>query len=174
MTLQRAKIQASYVHFELAKRHLYAGNLESAIAELQQTVDLNPSHQYAYVELEKALEQWAAERAASPRYACAENAEHPHDAFFLRSAAAASPYAAASVAAPPGAATWGGAAARAAAAAWGVAAPAVVAAASPCRRPHTQPAAASAAVSAARASRGRARPQLGYVAGRHRGSNRGR
>ncbi len=61
-SLRRAKFQASYEHFEKAKQHLAAGNLEAAITELQQTVRLNPSHQYAFVELEKALEQWAVQQ----------------------------------------------------------------------------------------------------------------
>jgi len=56
--LARAKQRASFSHFELAKQHLAAGNLEPAIAELQQTVTLMPSHQYAYVELEKAVAAW--------------------------------------------------------------------------------------------------------------------
>lgn len=56
--LAHAKLQASYMHFESAKRHLAAGNLREAIAELQQTVALNPSHQYAYAELEKSLNAW--------------------------------------------------------------------------------------------------------------------
>jgi general secretion pathway protein D len=63
-SLRRAKFQASYQHFEKAKHHLASGNLESAIAELQQTVTLNPTHQYAYVELEKALEAWKAIQSA--------------------------------------------------------------------------------------------------------------
>ena len=56
--LQLARNQASFAHFEVAKKHLAAGNLEPAIAELQQVVNLNPTHQYAYVELEKALAAW--------------------------------------------------------------------------------------------------------------------
>lgn len=56
--LTQARQRASFHHFELAKRHLSSGNLEEAIAELQQTVSLNPAHQYAYVELEKALAEW--------------------------------------------------------------------------------------------------------------------
>ena len=56
--LSRAKQQASFAHFEIAKKHLAAGNLEPAITELQQVVNLNPTHQYAYVELERAIGAW--------------------------------------------------------------------------------------------------------------------
>ncbi|MEM7248954.1 MAG: hypothetical protein AAF533_26745 [Acidobacteriota bacterium] len=63
-SLRNATERASYQHFELAKQLLYTGNLEAAIGELQQTVALNPSHQYAYVELEKALQLWREQRLA--------------------------------------------------------------------------------------------------------------
>ncbi len=55
VALARAKIKSSAVHFEKGKRYLDAGQLELAIAELQQTVTLDPSNQYAFNELEKAL-----------------------------------------------------------------------------------------------------------------------
>lgn len=64
-SLAQARVQASYQHFELAKRHLAVGNLEAAIMELQQTVQLNPAHQYAYVELEKALTDWREQQATA-------------------------------------------------------------------------------------------------------------
>jgi general secretion pathway protein D len=63
--LARAKQRAAFAHFELAKQHLAAGNLEPAIAELQQTVNLMPSHQYAYVELEKAVAAWKLQHATA-------------------------------------------------------------------------------------------------------------
>lgn len=61
--LEQAKQKASFQHFEAAKKHLAAGSLDEAIAELQQTVSLNPTHQYAYVELEKALAEWRRQQA---------------------------------------------------------------------------------------------------------------
>lgn len=54
VALARAKVKASATHFEKGKRYLAAGQIELAIAELQQTVVLNPSNQYAFNELEKA------------------------------------------------------------------------------------------------------------------------
>ena len=55
VSLARAKIKSSAVHFEKGKRYLAAGQLELAIAELQQTIALDPSNQYAFNELEKAM-----------------------------------------------------------------------------------------------------------------------
>ncbi len=55
VALARAKIKASAIHFEKGKKYLAAGQLELAISELQQTVALDPSNQYAFNELEKAV-----------------------------------------------------------------------------------------------------------------------
>lgn len=62
MSLNRAKQTASIVHFNKARRYLEAGQLELAIGELQQTNVLDPTNDYARVELEKALIQWQALR----------------------------------------------------------------------------------------------------------------
>ncbi|MEW5805801.1 MAG: secretin N-terminal domain-containing protein [Acidobacteriota bacterium] len=55
VALARAKIKASAIHFEKGKKYLDSGQIELAIAELQQTVALDPSNQYAFNELEKAM-----------------------------------------------------------------------------------------------------------------------
>ena len=51
--LLRAKIRASQRHFERGKKFQEANALERALAEFQQAVQLDPSNQYAQVELEK-------------------------------------------------------------------------------------------------------------------------
>ena len=60
--LLRAKINASRQHFELAKRYRDANQLEAALVELQEAVQLDPTNQYAQVELEKLREQIDAQR----------------------------------------------------------------------------------------------------------------
>ncbi|RMG49167.1 MAG: hypothetical protein D6718_00210 [Acidobacteria bacterium] len=57
VALARAKLRAAAEHFRRAKRFLSAGQLELAVPELQQTVLLDPTNQYAQVELENALEE---------------------------------------------------------------------------------------------------------------------
>jgi general secretion pathway protein D len=58
MSLDRAKMTASIVHFTKAQRYLEVGKLELAIGELQQTTVLDPTNDHAKVELEKALLEW--------------------------------------------------------------------------------------------------------------------
>lgn len=53
--LLRAKIKASQMHFERGKDLYDAGVLDRAIEEFRQAVQLDPSNQYAQVELEKAV-----------------------------------------------------------------------------------------------------------------------
>jgi general secretion pathway protein D len=55
--LLRAKIRASQQHFERGKKFQEANALERALAEFQQAVQLDPSNQYAQVELEKLRDQ---------------------------------------------------------------------------------------------------------------------
>ena len=55
--LLRAKIRASQRHFESGKKFQEAKALERALAEFQQAVQLDPSNQYAQVELEKLRDQ---------------------------------------------------------------------------------------------------------------------
>ena len=62
--LLRAKIQASHAHFELAKRFYEAGHLEEALVQLQEAVQLDPTNQYAQVELNKVREALQAHREA--------------------------------------------------------------------------------------------------------------
>lgn len=57
VALQRAKLRASTEHFDRGKRYLANAQLELAIQELQEAVVLDPSNQYASVELRKAEEQ---------------------------------------------------------------------------------------------------------------------
>ena len=51
--LLRAKIPASQAHFDKGKEYQKAGVPERAMVELQQAVELDPSNQYAEVELQK-------------------------------------------------------------------------------------------------------------------------
>jgi general secretion pathway protein D len=58
VALSRAKMKAAQDHFLKGQAYAKAGRLEAAIAEYQQTVYLDPSHQYAANELAKALAEW--------------------------------------------------------------------------------------------------------------------
>jgi len=51
--LMRAKIRASQEHFNAGRRFAEAGVLDRALIELQQAVALDPTNQYAQVELDK-------------------------------------------------------------------------------------------------------------------------
>ena len=55
--LLRSKLRASQGHFEKGKRLHEAGALDRAFGEYQQAVQLDPTNQYARVELEKLREQ---------------------------------------------------------------------------------------------------------------------
>lgn len=55
--LQRAKLRAAAAHFDRAKRYLESDQWELALQELQATVTLDPSNQYARVELKKVREE---------------------------------------------------------------------------------------------------------------------
>lgn len=66
LALVRAKLRAGQQHFEKGKRLLNAGQLESAIAEIQQTVLLDPSNQYAVNELQRAVALYEKRRDAPP------------------------------------------------------------------------------------------------------------
>ena len=61
-SLLRAKIQASHQHFARGKQYLQAGVLERAVVELQEAVQLDPTNQYAFVELQKVRDLLEAER----------------------------------------------------------------------------------------------------------------
>src|SRR5713101_3299897 len=58
VALARARLKASQSHFDRGKKYLAAGQLEAAMAELQQTVFLDPSNQYAANELSHAVEEY--------------------------------------------------------------------------------------------------------------------
>ena len=64
--LMRAKITAAQTHFERGKRFHEAGVFERALVEYQQAVQLDPTNQYAAVELDRVREQIATARAAEP------------------------------------------------------------------------------------------------------------
>ena len=66
LALARAKLRAGQQHFEKGKRLLNAGQLESAIAEIQQTVLLDPGNQYAVNELQRAVALYEQRRDAPP------------------------------------------------------------------------------------------------------------
>lgn len=53
--LERVRLRASQAHFEKAKKLHEAGKLRSAILEYQMAVQLDPTNEYAQVELKKAL-----------------------------------------------------------------------------------------------------------------------
>ncbi|HZZ35996.1 MAG TPA: secretin N-terminal domain-containing protein, partial [Caulobacteraceae bacterium] len=58
VALSRAKIRAAQEHFAKGQAYIQAKRLEAAIAEFQQVVYLDPSHQFAANELAKALAEW--------------------------------------------------------------------------------------------------------------------
>jgi len=57
VSLSRAKLRSSGVHFEKGRRFAQANQLELAIAEYQQVLLLNPGHQYAANELGRAAKE---------------------------------------------------------------------------------------------------------------------
>jgi len=56
--LTRARFRASQDHFDRAKKYLAGGHLDLGIAELQATVLLDPSNQYAADELREAVKRY--------------------------------------------------------------------------------------------------------------------
>jgi len=64
ISLQKAKQKASIHHFDKAKKYLVTDQLDLAIGELQQTTVLDPTNEYANVELEKALIEWQRRRSS--------------------------------------------------------------------------------------------------------------
>ncbi len=64
--LLRAKIAASQAHFEKGKDYREARLLDRALVEFQQAVELDPSNQYAEVELEKTRGDLEARRTQRP------------------------------------------------------------------------------------------------------------
>jgi general secretion pathway protein D len=60
--LLRAKIQASHQHFETAKEYRDAGVPERAMVEFQEAVELDPTNQYAFAELQKVRAELAAQK----------------------------------------------------------------------------------------------------------------
>lgn len=63
--LLRAKLRASQEHFAAGQRFLAAGVPERAVLDFQQAVQLDPTNQYAQVELEKVRAQLERERSGS-------------------------------------------------------------------------------------------------------------
>ncbi len=66
VSLARARLRASQDHFDRGKRYLAAGQLEPAMAELQQTVFLDPNNQYAADELGKAIKEYQKRHGQEP------------------------------------------------------------------------------------------------------------
>jgi general secretion pathway protein D len=64
VALARAKMKAAQEHFAKGQAYLKANRIEAAISEFQQTVYLDPSHQYAANELSKALTEWQRQQKA--------------------------------------------------------------------------------------------------------------
>ena len=58
VALLRARVRAAQVHFSKGEEYRKAGKLDEAIAEFQQAVYLDQSHQFAANELAKALGDW--------------------------------------------------------------------------------------------------------------------
>jgi general secretion pathway protein D len=74
--LLRAKLKASQMHFERAKLLHEAEALDRALEEYRQAVQLDPTNQYARVELEKVMEDIAVtERGGDPDLTLAEMKE---------------------------------------------------------------------------------------------------
>ena len=74
--LMRAKLKASQMHFERAKQLHDAGALDRALEEYRQAVQLDPTNQYARVELEKLMEDIAVtDRGDDPNQTLAEMKE---------------------------------------------------------------------------------------------------
>ena len=61
--LERAKIKASEFHFEKGKMYRASGRPELAVVELEQVALLDPTNDYAQVELRKAREEMAKQEA---------------------------------------------------------------------------------------------------------------
>jgi len=62
VALARAKVGSSHEHFQKGKRYAEAGQLELAVAEYQQTLVLDPGHQFAANEMQRALKELAKRR----------------------------------------------------------------------------------------------------------------
>ena len=74
--LIRAKLKASQMHFERAKQLHEAEALDRALEEYRQAVQLDPTNQYARIELEKLMEDIAiTERGDDPNLSLAEMKE---------------------------------------------------------------------------------------------------
>jgi general secretion pathway protein D len=79
--LMRAKLKASQMHFERAKSLHEAGALDRALEEYRQAVQLDPSNQYARVELDKLMAEIAVvERGADPQQSLDEMKERTRGA----------------------------------------------------------------------------------------------
>jgi len=63
--LLRARLRASQTHFTAAQRFREAGVTERAVVEYQRAVQLDPTNQYAAVELEKARQELASARTTA-------------------------------------------------------------------------------------------------------------
>lgn len=57
VALERAKLKSAAMHFQKGKRLFDSGQVELAIAEFQQTLLLNPGHQYANNEMDRAIRE---------------------------------------------------------------------------------------------------------------------
>ena len=58
VALARARVSSAQEHFQKGDKYKKAGLLEEAIAEFQQAVYLDSSHQFAAAELQKAVQEW--------------------------------------------------------------------------------------------------------------------
>lgn len=63
VAVTRARTRAAQVHFMKGSDYMKGGLYEEAIAEFQQAVYLDPSHQFAANEMQKALGEWQKEQA---------------------------------------------------------------------------------------------------------------
>ena len=63
VAVTRARTRAAQVHFMKGSDYMKGGLYEDAIAEFQQAVYLDPSHQFAANEMQKALGEWQKEQA---------------------------------------------------------------------------------------------------------------
>ncbi len=65
-SLLRARIRASQEHFRVGQRFYAAGVLERSLVEYQQAVQLDPTNQYAQVELDKVRDELAKTERNAP------------------------------------------------------------------------------------------------------------
>jgi len=73
VALMRSKLRASAVHFDRGRQYVAAGQLEYAVKELQEAVILDPTNEYAHVELKKAMDRLERKRSGPSEFETARS-----------------------------------------------------------------------------------------------------